>query len=188
MRAREEPVAHRVVQGTGATEDQCPHAPQIGGEHAEADQRVHRGCRVACIDRRSTVEGPCTPGHDDRREDERRPLPSGELQDGHHRQRNDGQGKGKRHPESNPQGCDLGIVDGGIGYQRRRITGLLDRPQEVGHLDVRTEVDMGAFGGVVDRGTHPGNLVELALNAGGTGGARHAGDGQLHALRHVHLL
>ena len=91
---------HRGADDARVAPEQGVDRPAVGGQDADADQRVHGGGAVAEVDPRGAVERPRTPDHHRRREGEGQPHPLVELEEGHHRQRDDGDGQGRRHEQA----------------------------------------------------------------------------------------
>ena len=135
---------------------------------------------------RRLVEGPRAPRGHRGRQRQRHPLPSVELQCTDHRHRHHGRGAddGHHQPTSNVDqmcfGGDLHrgftIVDVGCD---RAVTQSFDHRHQMRRVGSGFDPgDGGLRGGVIDRGHHAVELVQLFLDARRTGGARHAGDGQ----------
>ena len=179
----------------GRAEQQGVQRPGERGQRAERDQRVHRRGPVTQVRPGGAVERQRAPDHDRRREGEREPLPAVDLQRRDHRESDDGDGQRDADQQPLAQGPGsvrlLGAPAAGRGLrrprQRCRVPGGGDGREQLlgGHL--RRVADPGLLGGVVDGGRHALELVELALDAGGAGRARHARDRQLErgALRRV---
>ena len=188
MGSGEESVRHGVVECTGTAEHQCPQAPEIGGENADAHEGVHGRGAMSRIQGGGSMEGPGTPRHDDGGQGEGQPLPPRELQRRHHGHQRHGRSEHERDPESPAQVVDFGVIGGRIGGKRGRVARLLHHSHEIGDLDPGVEVDMGTLRRVVDGRMDTRHAVELALDAGGARGAGHAAYSKLDRLRHVPLL
>jgi len=96
LRGADEGDAHPHPWHPGAAEEQRIQRPAERGQHADADQGVHRGRAVAGVDRRGPVERPCPPHHHGGGEGQGEPLPGGELQRRDHRQHPDGHRQKRR--------------------------------------------------------------------------------------------
>ena len=176
-----EPVGHPEV--TGVADGQRDDRPGVGGGHAHRDQGVHGDRAVAQVGHGRAVERPGRPGRDRGRQQQRPPLPAGQLQGGHHRQRDDRGREGGRDDQATAQGCYLPVGHRVVvGLRARQLSGVPCRSdgleQHVG-AEAGGEDDVSLLGGVVDRGLHAVELVELALDAVRAGGAGHPGDGEV---------
>ena len=187
---RGEREGHRHAAHPGVAEEQRVQRPAEGGQHAHADEGVHGGRAVPGVGRGGAVERPGAPDGDGCGEGQREPLPVGELQRRDHAQEEDRdaeRGRGHEPVAERPQrvggvrsGRVVGIRRGGQG---RRVAGGGHRGEQLVGRHVARVLDMGLLGGVVDARGHAVELVELALDPAGAGGAGHAGDLQVHGLR-----
>ena len=174
--------------------------PQVGGQHADRDQGVHRRGAVPGVHRGGAVEGPRGPEHDGRRQHELDPGAVGQVDAGHHREHDDRHGEhGRDH------GPPLEVVLGGdlvvevavvlvvlvVLRCRRDLDDLgavargAHRAEQLLDGDGLGEADGGLLGGEVHHGIHAVELSELLLDPGGARGAGHAGDGEVDL---VHLV
>ena len=77
----------------GAAGEHDDGRPQVGGEHADRHQGVHRRGTVAGVQGGGAVERPARPEHDGRREHELDQRAVVEVDAGHHRQHDDRHGE-----------------------------------------------------------------------------------------------
>ena len=147
--------------------------PQPRHRGAEADEGVHGGGAVPKIGEGGLVEAASAPEHDDGGQQQRKPLPPGDLQGRHHRDRDHGgrQRECQLHPRQEHVGAFLPGFDGGLAGP---VAGSLHHGDQVLSGGALRGLHPGLFGGVVDGGLHPVDLVELLLDAIGAGGAGHA--------------
>ncbi len=187
-------------------EEQRPQRPAVRRQRADRHQGVHGRGAVPGVGERGAVERPGGVRHDGRGEGERHPLPVGELQGGHHRQHDHGQGQNGGRGQPPAQRGEFGVRGGTFGEGRagraagaaaggrrgpggwrgsgRRggVAGGLDRRDEVADRDAARVLDPRLLGRVVDGGGDPVHPVELLLDTGGARRARHAADRQLDPL------
>jgi len=123
------------------------------------------------------VERLAAPEHDDRREQEREPLPAGELQGGHHRHEQHRHGEHRADPPAAAEVVGV-VLDLVLGLAHAVAGGLDDR-DELLEADAGGRLDVGGLGRVVHRGDDAGHLVELLLDPHRARGARHPGDLQV---------
>ncbi len=177
--------AHAGVGRPGGAEQERVDRPAVGGEHAEADQRVHRGRAVPEVDPGGAVERPGPPQHDRRGQGEREPLPVRELGGGHHRQHDDRHRHDHRDDQPGSQQGELTVVVAVAvagNFDRREcggVAGRLHRRDDLGRAGSRRDQHMGSLGGVVHGGLDTGHPVELLGDPRGARGAGHPADLEL---------
>jgi len=136
--------------------------PQVRRGDAETDEGVHGRRAVPGVRGGGPVERPGAPDRDRGGKREGQPLPVREVQRRHHgqRQHRDGQRGADQQPAARPGGDQPGTVHSG-----------------------RVEGYGGPLGGVVDRGLHAVELVQLAFDPRRAGRAGHPVDGQFDVRR-----
>ena len=181
---------HRGAVVAGAGEEQRVRAPPERGQHADRHQRVHRRLGLTEVLGGCTVEGPGRPGGHRSAHREGEPLPVAELERRHHRQQqyrcaeDTGDHQAPQQRVADGIGCiRRAHIAGGRRGHARPVADRFDRGDEVARHHVLTvEGDHGLLGGVVDRGRHALEPVQLLLDARCTRCARHAGELELDAV------
>ncbi len=193
LRGANESECHRHPGHAGATEEQGVQRPPERGDHPDTDERVHGRGAVSGIDRRGTMERPCSPYRHRGGEGERQPLPELELQRGNHRQHRDRHRQSGADQQTLPQRNQIAVhrrtgftrsLDDRRRRKRRLVAGGFDRRDQCGRIDVLT-AHASLLGGVVDGRFHTRQLVELPLDPRRTRRAGHPGDVELD-IDHAH--
>ena len=166
----------------GRSKEQRVQRPAEGGDHADADQGIHRHRAMAGVDDGGAVKRPRAPHHDGRRERESEPLPVGELKGRDHRHQYNRDGERSRDDQPVLELGDLPVDREFLPHpnlrrdgQGGRITSGLDGGDERGGLHA-VGLHRGLLGRVIDRCADAVDLIELALDPVGAGGAGHAPD------------
>ena len=170
----------------GRSKEQGVHRPQEGREGPNRNEGVHGGGAVLEIGPGGGVERPARPPDDRCREDQGRPLPVAELQDGDHCHQDHRSGEYGRHDQAVAQRCQLGVV-GHRGliesWQRSGIAGLRDFGDQPLRVVAGGDRDGGLLRGVVDRRIDSVQPVQFLLDAHRARGARHSRDVELDVAR-----
>ena len=184
---------HRHPAVAGGGEQQGAEAGAERGDHAERDERVHRRRAVAGVQPRRPVERPCRPDGHGRGEQQGRSTascgtaarrPSRARAPGRRaapRRRSAGVGRAtpgrpRRHRSIVGRGMRRARLGGARQLPRRSRSTRRSRTQPIGRGQRRVVAHGGLLGGVVHRGGHPVEPVELLLDARRARGAGHPGD------------
>ena len=162
--------------------------PRPGRERAQRDQRLHRGHSVAGAPQRRAVDAPPRVEDDGSREHERRPLPAGEMQPGHHAEERGRDRQHDRHREPAAQER-LGLVVMVMAAvvpaahphrlgRRRPVPAGLDGADQALDGHVGRAVHRRLLGQVVHAGRDAGHAVQAALDPRRARRAMHPGDRQ----------
>jgi hypothetical protein len=123
------------------------------------------------------METETCPQDNRRRERERCPLPTLELERRHHGDQEERHGERERNQEAQPQRLYRIGPRAGISGRPGRVTGRLDGSHQARELDLSRVVRDGReLGRVIHIRLDPVELVQLLLDASGAGRARHAAD------------